>query len=28
VKAGLGYARECRRVIVDGHNIDVVKQAA
>ena len=28
VKAGLGYARECRRVIVDGHNVDVVKQAA
>jgi hypothetical protein len=28
VKAGLGYARECRRVTVDGHNVDVVKQAA
>jgi hypothetical protein len=28
VKAGLGYARECRRVTVDGNNIDVVKQAA
>jgi len=28
VKAGLGYAKECRRVIVDGHNVDVVKQAA
>src|SRR5580704_17435205 len=27
VKAGLGYAKECRRVIVDGHNVDVVKQA-
>jgi len=28
VKAGLGYAMECRRVTVDGHNIDVIKQAA
>jgi hypothetical protein len=28
VKAGLGYARECRRVTVNGHNVDVVKQAA
>ena len=28
VKAGLGYAKECRRVIVDGQNVDVVKQAA
>lgn len=28
VKAGLGYAKECRRVIVDGHDVDVVKQAA
>lgn len=28
VKAGLGYAKECRRVTVDGHNIDVIKQAA
>ena len=28
VKAGLGYARECRRVFVDGNNVDVVKQAA
>jgi hypothetical protein len=28
VKAALGYARECRRVTVDGHNVDVVKQAA
>jgi hypothetical protein len=28
VKAGLCYAKECRRVIVDGHNVDVVKQAA
>jgi hypothetical protein len=27
-KAGLGYAREYRRVSVDGHTIDVVKQAA
>jgi hypothetical protein len=27
IKAGLGYARECRRVTVDGHNVDV-KQAA
>src|SRR5712671_2910721 len=22
VKAGLGYAKECRRVTVDGHNVD------
>ena len=28
VKAGLGYAKECRRVTVEGHNVDVVKQAA
>ena len=28
VKAGLGYAKECRRVTVDGRNVDVVKQAA
>ena len=28
VKAGLGYAKACRRVTVDGHNVDVVKQAA
>jgi len=28
VKAGLGYAKECRRVAVDGNNVDVVKQAA
>ncbi|WP_028349068.1 hypothetical protein [Bradyrhizobium murdochi] len=28
VKAGLGYAKECRRVSVNGHNVDVVKQAA
>jgi hypothetical protein len=28
VKAGLGYARECRRVSVDGNNVDVIKQAA
>ena len=28
VKAGLGYAKECRRVSVDGHDVDVVKQAA
>lgn len=28
IKAGLGYARECRRVTVDGHDVDVVKQAA
>jgi hypothetical protein len=28
VKAGLGYARECRQVSVDGQNIDVIKQAA
>ena len=28
VKAGFGYAKECRRVMVDGNNVDVVKQAA
>jgi hypothetical protein len=28
IKAGLGFARECRRVTVDGHDVDVVKQAA
>jgi hypothetical protein len=28
VKAGLGYAKECRRVSVNGHDVDVVKQAA
>jgi hypothetical protein len=28
IKAGLGYARECRRVSVDGNVVDVVKQAA
>jgi hypothetical protein len=28
LKAGLGYAKECRRVTVDGHDIDVIKQAA
>jgi hypothetical protein len=28
VKAGLGYAKECRRVTVDGHHVDIVKQAA
>ncbi len=28
VKAGLGYARECRRISVSGHDVDVVKQAA
>ena len=28
VKSALGYAKECRRVTVDGHNVDVVKQAA
>ena len=27
-KAGLGYAKECRRVTVDGHGVDVVKRAA
>jgi alkylhydroperoxidase family enzyme len=28
VKAALGYAKECRRITVDGHNVDVIKQAA
>jgi hypothetical protein len=28
VKAGLGYAKECRRVTVSGHHVDVIKQAA
>lgn len=28
IKAGLGFAKECRRVTVDGHHVDVVKQAA
>jgi hypothetical protein len=28
IKAGLGFAKECRRVTVDGHDVDVVKQAA
>ena len=28
MKLALGYARECRRLSVDGRNIDVVKQAA
>ena len=28
IKLGLGYARECRRVAVAGHQIDVIKQAA
>ena len=28
LKAGLGYAKECRRVTVDGHDVDVIKQAA
>ena len=28
VKAALGYAKECRRVTVDGHDVDVIKQAA
>jgi hypothetical protein len=28
VKAGLGYAKECRRVVVDGRAVDVVKPAA
>lgn len=28
LKAGLGYAKECRRVAVDGHTIDVARQAA
>jgi hypothetical protein len=28
VKAGLGYAKECRRIAVDGQPVDVIKQAA
>jgi hypothetical protein len=28
LKAALGYAKECRRVIVGGHDVDVIKQAA
>jgi hypothetical protein len=28
VKSALGYAKECRRVTVSGHHVDVVKQAA
>ena len=28
VKAALGYSRECRRVRVDGHDVDVIKRAA
>jgi len=28
VKAGLGYAKECRRVVIEGRNVDVIKQAA
>jgi hypothetical protein len=28
MKTALGYARECRRVTVDGHHVDVIKQAA
>ncbi len=28
MKAALGYGKECRRVTVDGHNVDVVKKAA
>jgi alkylhydroperoxidase family enzyme len=28
VKRALGFANECRRVTVDGHDVDVVKQAA
>jgi integrase len=28
VKAGLGYAKECRRVAVNGRSVDVVKRAA
>lgn len=28
VKAGLGYAKECRRVSVGSHPVDVVKRAA
>jgi hypothetical protein len=28
MKLALGYAKECRRVSVDGHQVDVIKQAA
>lgn len=28
IKAGLGYAKECRRVTVGGKSVDVVKQVA
>jgi len=28
VKAGLGYAKQCRRVSIDGTQVDVIKQAA
>jgi hypothetical protein len=28
LKAALRYARECRRVTVDGQHVDVIKQAA
>jgi hypothetical protein len=28
LKAGLGYAKECRRVSIDGRSVDVVKRAA
>ena len=28
IKTALGYAKECRRVIVAGHQVDVTKQAA
>ncbi|MEH2514073.1 alkylhydroperoxidase family enzyme [Nitrobacteraceae bacterium AZCC 1564] len=28
LKAGLGYAAQCRRIAVEGQNVDVVKQAA
>ena len=28
VKAGLGFAKECRRVVVEGRSVDVIKQAA
>ncbi|WJR81091.1 hypothetical protein [Bradyrhizobium sp. NP1] len=28
IKLALGYAKECRRVSVGGHHVDVIKQAA
>jgi hypothetical protein len=28
IKTALGYAKECRRVTVAGHHVDVIKQAA